>query len=87
MSIIHAPIAQALDSLKNSDHPIMFILSEEVQDMVNIQEFLEVLVEEKNRQQVDPECLLEFSTMDLFDSSDVVDLIGGFVLSAGEDTD
>jgi hypothetical protein len=55
--------------------------------MVNVQEFLEVLVEEKNRQQVDSEGLLEFSTMDLFDSSDVVDLIGGFVLSAGEDAD
>lgn len=30
LPIIHAPIAKALDSLKHSDHPVMFILTDEV---------------------------------------------------------
>lgn len=54
--------------------------------MIDIQEFLEALVEQRNRLESDGKPDIELSIMDLFDSSDVVDLIGGFVLNAGDET-
>jgi midasin (ATPase involved in ribosome maturation) len=64
---------------------MMFICNKSTEGLYNIQEFLESYSENLNK--TDSSSEVKFVTMDLFESSDVVDLIGGFEMKASNEDD
>ena len=63
----------------------MFICNKSTEGLFNIEEFLASYSQKSSEKTENEDEKLTFLTMDLFESSDVVDLIGGFEMKASND--
>ena len=77
LPIVQNPLTNAVNSLLRTTYPIMFICNRTTEGLFNVQEFLESYASNSTD--------VQFVTMNLFESSDVVDLIGGFEMKAANE--